>query len=372
MYIAGNRTTLRALVTLLLLTLLVLGGMVLAPRAAAQGGERGTIVLQTVSGGPIYAVKADGTHLRYLTNGMDPALSPDGHWVAFTRWDDTQHGAFGSLWLIKVDGSSERVVLNEVRQPKSPAWSPDGSQITLSKQRGGRLAPEHKCSKELPSEPLIADRDGDYFRVAVEVDDGDVEVRFCYTLLPHPNWGLRVVDVATGEYEDLPGDPFSYAPAWDPANDWRVIYDGEMGLVNLDLNRGATWPLTEDVHDHGPVFSPDGSRIAVSYWQHDHWDIHRMMADGSGRVQLTKTPLRVIVDQKVNGGEGRAWNNVAPSWSPDGSQIAFLTDRTGQWEVWVMRADGSDQHPLFSDYVQAQLNLQYNGVNERMLSWVDD
>jgi len=36
-----------------------------------------------------------------------------------------------------------------------------------------------------------------------------------------------------------------------------------------------------------------------------------------------------------------------------------------------MQADGSDQHPLFSDDVQAQLNLQYNGVNERVLSWVE-
>jgi dipeptidyl aminopeptidase/acylaminoacyl peptidase len=366
----GRRFAFRVLATALLLSLLVAAGIVLAPSAAAQSG--GTIVFQTVSGGPVYAVDADGSSLRYLTSGMDPALSPDGQHVAFTRWEGPGHGAFGSLWVINIDGSGERMVLSNVRQPKSPVWSPDGRQIAISTQEGGRLQPESKCGRGLPSEPLLADADGDYFRVVVEVDsDGDVETKLCYTLLPHPFWGLRVVDVATGAFEDLPGDRFSYAPTWDPANDWHLVYDGERGLVNLDLtrNEGATWPLTDDPNDHAPVFSPDGSQIAVSYWQHDHWDIHLMMADGSGRVRLTETPLRAIVEARIKGEEGRAWNNVAPAWSPDGSQIAFLTDRTGRWEIWVMQADGSNQRPLLPHDTLDQLGIGYDSVDERVLSW---
>jgi dipeptidyl aminopeptidase/acylaminoacyl peptidase len=372
-FMTGRRITLRALATALLLSLWVMAGVVSAPGASAQRGSgpelTGTIVFQTVSGGPIYAVTADA--LRYLTTGMDPALSPDGQWVAFTRWDDTQHGATGSLWVINVDGSGERVILGDVRQPKAPAWSPDGTRLAISMQQGGRLGPEPKCSHELPSEPLLADEDGDYFRVVVE--DGDV--KYCYTLLPHPFWGLWVVEVATGAYEDLPGDRFSYAPTWDPANDWRLVFDGEQGLVNLDLKQGTTWPLTGDVRDHAPVFSPDGRKIAVSYKQHDHWDIHVINADalggmgGSGRVRRTETPLRVIVEQRIKEEEGGAWNNVAPTWSPDGSQIAFLSDRTGRWEIWIMAADGSHQRPLFPDGTLDRLTFQYNHVDERMLSW---
>jgi len=359
----------------------VVAGAVFAPDAAAQGGSSdltGTIVFQTVSGGPIYAINADGSNLRYLATGMDPALSPDGQWVAFTRWDDTQHGATGSLWVINVDGSGERVIVGDVHQPKAPVWSPNGTQIAISMQHGGRLAPESKCDRSLPSEPLVADEDGDYFRVVVEIDeDGEVETRLCYTLLPHPFWSLRVVDVATGAFEDLPSDLFSYAPAWDPANDWRLVYDGELGLVNMDLTRseGSTWALTDDVRDHAPVFSPDGSKIAVSYWQHDHWEIHVLNSDGSGRVRLTQTPLRVIVEQGINGQAEQAWNNVAPAWSPDGNQIAFLTDRSGQWEIWVMGADGKNQHPIFVPEtlhqwgLYSEITLQYYSVSERVLSW---
>jgi dipeptidyl aminopeptidase/acylaminoacyl peptidase len=320
----------------------------------------GTIVFQIVSGGAIYAVSNDGSDLRTLTTGMDPALSPDGQWVAFTRWEDTQNGALGSLWVINIDGSGERAILGDIRQPKSPTWSPDGTQIALSMQHGGRVGEERKCSSEPPPR-------GAYDVDVNRDDEGDME--FCYTLPPHPYYGLRVVDVATGAFEDLPNDLFSLSPTWDPANPGRLVFDGERGLMGLDLDQGTIWQLTEDANDHSPVFSPDGSKITVSYWQNDHWEIHVMNAGGSGRVRLTETSVRARLEQMANRQMPKSWNNVAPAWSPDGSQIVFLTDRTGQWEIWVMDADGTDQHALLPGEVQAQLNLQYNGMEERMLSW---
>jgi dipeptidyl aminopeptidase/acylaminoacyl peptidase len=239
---SGHRLALQALATAMLLALSVMAGVVFVPSVAAQGS--GIIVFQTVSGGPIYTVDPDGSNLRYLTTGIDPALSPDRRQVAFTRWEGSGHGAFGSLWVINIDGGGERMIVGDVRQPKAPVWSPDGKRIAISMQEGGRLQSESKCSQELPSEPLLADEDGDYFRVVVEInDDGEVETKLCYTLAPHPFWGLRMIDVNTGEFQDLPGDLFSYAPAWDPANHWHLVYDGEQGLVNLDIDQGTTWAL---------------------------------------------------------------------------------------------------------------------------------
>src|SRR5512136_3072680 len=76
----------------------LLGGGIFVPSAEAQSpGPQGAIVYQTASGGPIYAINADGTNLHYLTTGMDPALSPDGRQVAFVRWDTAQNGALGEV-----------------------------------------------------------------------------------------------------------------------------------------------------------------------------------------------------------------------------------------------------------------------------------
>ena len=107
-----------------------------APAAKPAGRSVGTIVLQTASGGPIYAANADGSNLRYLTTGIDPALSPDGRTVAFTRWNSAG-GVPGTVWTIGVDGKGEQQIAGDVMQPKSPTWSADGKTIVVNMQRGG-------------------------------------------------------------------------------------------------------------------------------------------------------------------------------------------------------------------------------------------
>ena len=340
---------------------LVLASSDAASLASAEAGTPSTrsqadvIVFQTVSGGAMYAVNADGGNLRHLTEGIDPALSPDGRTVAFTRWQNSGNGSVGGLWIISIDGSGERQVLRDVRQPKSPTWSPDGKRIALSMQQGGRVDPLRQC---IPWGQGPVPPGGEL--------DGNL---MCFTIAAAPFWGLRTVDVATGAFEDQPRDRYSSAPTWDPANGWHIVYRGDRGLVNLDLNRKTTWPLTTDGADRAPVLSPDGTRVAVSYRQNDHWEVHVMNAGGSGRVRLTETPTTYIVEQTIKGEPVRIWNNAAPAWSPDGTRVAFLTDRTGRWEIWLMNADGTNQHPLLPSAVASGINLEYHGVDERSISW---
>ena len=332
------------------------------PATMPAPGSGGTIVFQTTSGGPIYAVNAAGTNLRYLTTGIDPALSPDGQRVAFTRWDSPGFLGLGSVWVINVDGSGEQIVLGGIEgHPKSPTWSPDGQQIAFNMQLGGGHADDLRvCGADsVPSEASDVK----------EYENSDGKTRYCYTLPPKSLWGLRLVDVNTGVFRDLPHDRYAFSPAWDPVNPWRLVFDGERGLINVDVDQGVNWPLTEDMSDHSPVFSPDGQRLLVTYLQHDHWDIHVMNADGSGRLRLTETPLVSIIEQRLQGLEPRVWNNVAATWSSDGSQIVFLSDRSGQWDVWVMNADGSSQRPMFPPGTLADINFEYHDVDERMISW---
>jgi Tol biopolymer transport system component len=167
----------------------------------------------------------------------------------------------------------------------------------------------------------------------------------------------------------LPGDTYSLSPAVDPLNSQHLVYDGNRALVNLNLETEETWPLIDDPNAHSPVYSPDGSRIALTYRQDEHWEIQVMNADGSARTRLTKTSYQSFVEQILSGEAARSYNNASPVWSPDGTEIAFVTDRTGRWEIWVMNADGSNQRPMFPAGTLEGISLQYNGMDEQMLSW---
>jgi Tol biopolymer transport system component len=346
--------------------LLVLLTLTAAPAAAAFGGASTAsatesaasqtghvIVFQVSSGGAIYAVNPDGSGLRYLTTGMDPAVSPDGKQVAFTRWQGQSNGANGSLWVINVDGTGERQVTGGANQAKSPTWSAGGSQIIISLQQDGTLTDTYLCLVNGVPTPVEAPIDG----------------QRCMKQAANPYWGLRLVNVATGAYEDLPREAHSFAPTWNTANGWQVVFRGDKGLESLDLNQKTLTVLSAKGSYRGPALSPDGAKIAVTFNQNAHWEVHVLNADGSGEVRLTETPLKVIIAQQLANKDVVQWNNAAPAWSPDGKQIAFISDRSGQYEIWVMNADGSNQHVLVSAAKLKGLQIQYDGNDERVISW---
>ncbi len=85
-----------------------------------------------------------------------------------------------------------------------------------------------------------------------------------------------------------------------------------------------------EVQNRYPAWSPDGSRLAFESDRTGSTQIWRMSADGSSLLQLTRS-------------EGA---NQTPVWSPDGSRIAFTSTRDGDEEIYVMKADGSEQRRL--------------------------
>src|SRR5262249_27540805 len=86
--------------------------------------------------------------------------------------------------------------------------------------------------------------------------------------------------------------------------------------------------LAEDVH---PTYSPDGTMIAFASNRAGKRDIYVM------RVGSAEAPRRLTL---------HPGNDERPVWSPDGARIAFISDRSGQYDIYIINADGTDERRI--------------------------
>lgn len=314
----------------------------------AQRPLAGTLVFQDGNGGNIYVMNADGSGLRRLTYGFDPALSPDGRQVAFTRWDEPR-----GLWVINTDGSGERLVLG-ANQPRSPDWSPDGQALVFERAAGNTacLQSPFGCLSEdqllalFGGQPCLATPFGsfciaDFARVSSAIT------------------GLVQVDVASGAARDLPASESATSPRYLPGSD-AVIYLDKGGFARTGTAGDAPPQRLVQVP---PLLapaspSPDGQFIYAARYAGNRWDLWRWRQDGSQAQALT-TPDPLAA---------RAVNSVAPAVSPDGRSLVFLSDRGGAWQLWVMNSDGSDVRRLAPQALDG-IRFRYDFSADRMVDW---
>ncbi len=103
--------------------------------------------------------------------------------------------------------------------------------------------------------------------------------------------------------------------------------DGNTEVYVMDANGNHIRNLTQHpARDIAPAWSPDGSQILFDSYRDGNGEIYVMDADGSNPRNLTRHPaLDCVAD-----------------WSPDGTQILFLSNRAGGINTYIMDADGQN------------------------------
>jgi hypothetical protein len=140
------------------------------------------------------------------------------------------------------------------------------------------------------------------------------------------------------------------APAWSH-DGTRVVFakgpnygNNDIGIHIWDRRTGATTLIEPSRDSESPVWSPDGTRIAFVSSRSGNRDVWVMNADGSQPINLSNHPAE----------------DSQPSWAADGT-IAFVSDRDGNREIYLMGADGS-----------SPLNVTHNASSDTRPDWSAD
>jgi Tol biopolymer transport system component len=226
------------------------------------------------------------------------------------------------IFEINLDGSGLRLITHD---PKGywpwnccPAWSPDGIELAFVSQDLPTLGGSHAAV-------LLWESAGGTVRTLFRDN----------TMCPQdPAWspdGKHLVFARGLKSRASTGRLRQY----------RTEICTEPQLFSIHLDGSGLHQLTHDETSSSgrPAWSPDGGTIVYVSRPNSNYagkaDIYLMDADGSSPRDLTHGGLNEV--------------NADPTWSPNGTEIAFCSNRGGRFEVYVMNRDGTRLHQVTHD-----------------------
>lgn len=245
----------------------------------------------------------------------------------------------GNTDIYRVDDESGAPVrlTNATGEDFAPAWSPRKDMIAFLSSRNGApalwLMDWNGESKRQISEPGAVIND---FRWAPDSKGIGMEVangKF--------SW-IAVLDIESGEVQSLTSRTESAQIGdWSPDGEWLLyaVIDGDSTGIRRRNPNGVDEITITTGPDTNPRWSPDGRRIAFN--------------------RLTGTGGSTSIDLLVTDRDGGQETNVAPDdfdetsfdWAPDGKHIMFVSDSSGNPEIYIVTPDGKDTKQLTSNRV---------------------
>src|SRR5215203_396676 len=322
-----------------------------------------------VYAGDIWTVPAAGGTARRLTShpGLElfPKFSPDGRWVAFSG----QYNGTRQVFVIPAEGGEPRQLTfyNEVAAlpPRGGydnrvlGWTPDGKSVVF---RANRVPMSDRLGR-----PYLVPFEGGAEQPLPITEAGGVSyspdgARVAFTPLSNEFRGWKryrggqspdvwIYDlksntseqVTTGREQDmLPvwlGDTIFYASD----RDWT------MNLFAYDTRTKKTRKVTN--HSDYDVLWPSGngdSPETVPYFVNVRPFIETFSVSPSGaralfgaRGDVYTAPAKEGEVRNLTDTQGV--REMAPAWSPDGRWVSYLSDRSGEYEIYVRPSDGTGQ-----------------------------
>jgi TolB protein len=256
--------------------------------------------------------------LRLFTGKPGPFLSR----IAFI----SDRSGSKELWVMRWDGSEQQQLTSHKSIAMSPAWTADGQWLAFTSFMRGQpqlfvLKPTQGYLRPLSTMPGV--------NTSPSFSPDGSQVAFAAGAAG--NTDIYVVAVAGGEPQRLTSSrAIDTQPAWSPSGRQIVFTSTAAGspqLYVMDAEGSNVRRLTLDEKFADEAsWAPDGVRLAYTTWVEN-------------RFQIATLDLRTG-KREVIAGQG---SNESPCWSPDGTMLAFVSNRTGSKQVFVTDAAGNPQ-----------------------------
>lgn len=349
----------------------------------------------------IWLTDANGANPRRLTGHVardfSPRFSPDGRWIAFT----SNRAGNNDVYVMPADGGEPRQLTFHSGDDQALYFTPDGTAIVMTSSRGphpwgsplyrlpldgtvpvpmgmdiGRAgmirqdATAVAFNRVLPTYWRKGYRGNNSGDLAVqdlrtgdirEITDTDLQQYKGHVNDVHPMWGadgklyfaserdgtfnIWRIDPSGGNAQQVTrhNDDGVQFPAMSP-DGRRLVYENNFELWTLDVPGGqprkvpialafdpkenSEEVLTTNHRADGFAVSPDGNSLAVDF--HGEVVIVPVEAGVGDRIQVTNSP----------------WRERFQAWSPNGRLLAWISDESGEEEVWVTEIGSGTRRKL--------------------------
>jgi Tol biopolymer transport system component len=326
-----------------------LTALLLEPARPDWSPRGDAVAFEAYAGGTfhIWTMKPDGTASRQLTFGhgddRDPKWSPDGTRIAFAS-DRAFKGNY-DIWVLDVASGNLTQITSSPLEEFEPTWSPDGSQITFASgtttaiSLAGGQQIETIALASGARTTLVTAPAGARLNSPTWSPDGS---KLAYLQFANNKSQLMVSGTRVGTSNDV----FPFYANWLSNSEVLYTADGRIWVTDLGNNSTREIPFSTQFTVDEPQYAFKPFNFDTEASQRVNGIVSPALSPDGRHVvfealnQLWVMPIGETPQKITND----SYFKVDPTWSPDGTRIAYSSDRSGTEQIYIRNlASGAEE-----------------------------
>jgi Tol biopolymer transport system component len=327
------------------------------------------VTFESYAGGTfhIWVMKPDGTGAKQLTNGhgddRDPRFSPDGTKIAFSS-DRAFKGTY-NVWVVDIASGQLTQKTSGPDDEYEPAWSPDGNELAYVAGVGANGTTIRAINSSGAVRTLATAPTGAHLNSPTWTADGKgvAWIQFLAN---------KSVLLLNGKQVGRKDDVFPFAPLWIDRDELLYTGNGKLLVSRIGSEETREIPFEARVAIDrpaytmkkfdfdsgtaqqakgivGPALSPDGKRIVFEA-------LNQLWL-----MEIGRKPVALTHD---------GYYKTDPAWSPDGSKIAYSSDKAGTEDIYVLDVATKSEKRVTSAADSAEFSAAWS-PDSKMLAYQD-